>query len=123
MRTSLTLGLAAFLVFAATAADSGQDENKRVALKLTFADGSQVRVTEVEGGTAEVKRDGPDGFHLGLIPTYTGRVIRVQIINMADGNRKPIARFTGPLGETMKMWLSGKSPDPPTLQITAEKVY
>jgi hypothetical protein len=123
MRMGRIFGLAAVCVVAGTHLGHSADAKQRIALKLTLVDGTQVRVTEVEGGTAEIKQAGSNGFHLGLISTYSKELVTVQIIELADSSRKPLARFTGPLGEPMEFWSAGKATDPPTLRIIPRRVY
>lgn len=122
MRFDRALQLAAVGVLVATALVQAAESKQRIVLKLTLADGKEIRVTEVEGQTAEVKQDGPNGFHLGLVPTLSKQHVAVQILLLADGSRASLAKVTGPIGEEMTVQL-GKRSDPPTLRIVPERTY
>ena len=123
MRFNFALAFAAIGVMAGTALGQSAEAGQRITLKLTLGDGKQVQVTGVEGQIAEIKQAGSSGFHWGLVPTRSEQLVAVQIIELGDGSRKPLAKVTGPIGEQMEVRIGGKPTDPPTLRIVPEKVY
>jgi len=123
MRMSFAL-LAFLACIGVVASQAHADQgSKRIRLKVTFADGSAVGITQVEGDTAEVNRQGSNPLHLGLIPTYAKTLVTVQVVDLERPDQSPLAKLTGPIGEPMEVWVGSKMVGPPTLRITPEKVY
>lgn|SRR6185503_417022 len=121
MRFDRAVPLAVIVVCGGISLGQAVDSTQRISLKLTLADGKEVRVTEIEGQTAEVKQAGPKGFHLGLVPTASKGVVAIQVVQLADGSRKTLAKVAAPVGEEMTVQLGDRT-EPPTLRIVPTAV-
>ena len=123
MRFSHAIRLAAVIAIVGTNLGCSAAAKKRITLELIPAEGRQFRVTQIEGQTAEIRQDGPTGYHLGLVPTLSKQLVAIQILQLADGSRKRIAKVTGPVGEEMAVRVGGQATDPPTLRIIPQMVH
>ena len=121
MRMIGVLGLAA--VVAGSAPVHSAETRQRIRMKVALADGTNVRLTEVEGQTAEVKQAGANAFHLGLVPSYSKEIVSIRIVDLSGSKPKPVAKVSGPIGEEMEVWMAAHADgEPPSLRITPERV-